>query len=379
LSFTTKQLADLLPPNIIEGPTITSITHNSAVVEWKTDEPATSEVIGSFSDTIFKTEHRVPLSSLQANQTYSIQVRATDRSNNGPTTSPSVSFTTLSAPDVLPPVIIAGPMIMNVTHSTALIVWETDEPSVSGVSYNNGVNYFLVRDEVPQKKHEVFLTSLEASKTYFFTVSSTDTLGNGPSLSTQQSFKTLSAPDTSAPALLDGIKIVGVTHKSAVIHWETDEPSNGALIYGLNSSQLNESANDSGMKEKHQHQLTNLQSNTIYYIKIESTDAAGNTGSSTVYSFTTQNLPDTTAPEFTLTPTLTSTGKNRVVIDFETNEPTEYQLFYGEGSDRSMQISDGTKNKKHQVKLSNLEANKTYGFKVIVKDPAGNVTIHEGN
>ena len=60
------------------------------------------------------------------------------------------------------------------------ITWRTDEPSDSGVSYNNGTNFFTVRDDAFVRQHSVTLTGLTSVTSYQITVSSRDAVGNGP-------------------------------------------------------------------------------------------------------------------------------------------------------------------------------------------------------
>jgi len=379
LSFKTQITPDTSAPVIVEGPVVTAITHNSAIVEWKTNEPANSEIPGYTSNSVLKINHSLKLTGLNPNSPYSIQAKSTDELGNGPTISPSISFTTLQEPDTKAPVIIAGPMVVNVSQTKATIIWETDEPSISGVSYNDGTSYFLVKDEELIKRHEIHLTNLSPATLYNFTVSSTDGLANGPTLSIQKSFYTLAQPDIEAPIITESIKIVGITHKSAVIHWETDEPSNAVIKYGTNAENLNLQIADSTMKSKHNVQLTGLGENTTYYIKIESIDSTGNSSHSLIQSFSTRSMPDTTPPSFISLPQISKVSRDRAVLEWETNEPVEFQFFYGEGVNRNLQKSDGNKKSKHQVILTNLQGNTSYGFKVIVKDVAGNVTIFEGN
>jgi len=379
ISFKTQITPDTSAPVIVEGPVINAITHNSAIVEWKTNEPATSEIAGHVSNTELKTNHSLKLTGLNSNNLYSIQAKSVDEHGNGPVISPSISFTTLQEPDTKPPVIIAGPMIVNVTQTKATIIWDTDEISVSGVSYNNGTSYFLVNDEELTKRHEVHLTDLTPGTLYNFVVSSTDALSNGPALSIQKSFYTLEQPDIEAPILTENIKIVGITHKSAVIQWETDEPSNAVIKYGTSSDNLNFQIADSTMKNKHNVQLTDLSENTMYYIKIESIDSTGNSSNSLTESFSTRGIPDTTPPSFISLPQIGKANKDKVVIILATNEPVEYQFFYGEGANRNLQKSDGEKKTRHQVILTNLQPNTTYGFKLVIKDVAGNETVFEGN
>lgn len=200
VEFETGVAPDLAAPLIIEGPVILSIAHDSAVVEWRTNEPATTDLdygpggdlsVGSTVPGL-RDLHRVELTGLSAEVFYSVQVRSSDAAENGPVTSSVVNFSTLPTPDTTPPVITAGPLVINISETETTVIWSTDEPAVSGVSLNDGTAYKVIRDENLVTEHEVRITGLAPDTAYDYTVSSTDGLGNGPTLSETQDFETLS-------------------------------------------------------------------------------------------------------------------------------------------------------------------------------------------
>ena len=388
VTFSTLATPDTTPPVIVEGPIITEITHNAALVEWTTDEMTTGDVkygLGSsldntINDNNLSTHHSVLLSGLTASTAYSVQVEATDSKDNGPTSSIVVSFTTLDTPDTTAPMIISGPMVIDITTDAATIVWQTDEPATSGVSYHDGVLHGLVRDETLTTEHSMRLTNLDAVTEYFFTVSSEDALGNGPVLSNEKSFTTLGETDTQGPIIIGDIKIVAhQSNKLVTVHWNTDEPSNAVIKYGTDPENLDLQMATSKMKERHNELLTGLMAETSYYLSIESTDALGNTEVSEVVPFTTGKDADTTAPSFTVTPTVLKANDKSVTIGWETNEPTEYQIKYGIGTERNLQKANGAKKTDHQVILNKLQAGQNYGYTVIITDTAGNQTTFDSN
>jgi hypothetical protein len=87
---------------ILSGPTVTSRTHDTAIIEWTTDEPADSEVhfgveaVGEDLETsgANETRHKMALSNLVAGTTYNFMVASTDASGNGATESATGYFTT---------------------------------------------------------------------------------------------------------------------------------------------------------------------------------------------------------------------------------------------------------------------------------------------
>ncbi|RLG27355.1 hypothetical protein DRN70_02240, partial [Methanosarcinales archaeon] len=104
--------------------------------------------------------------------------------------------------DVTAPRIISGPAISQITQTSALICWETDEASSSLIRYDNraGKYEMVARDAKLVKKHCLTLPKLEPGTTYHFVVESKDSSGN--KVSTRDlSFETLSPPDKVKPSV----------------------------------------------------------------------------------------------------------------------------------------------------------------------------------
>ena len=122
----------------------------------------------------------------------------------------------MAAPDTVAPVIVEGPMVINISDTGATVVWKTDEPATSGVSWNNGTVHDLVTDDTNLTiNHSVRLTGLTANTAYSYTVSSKDAVSNGPTLSVVKAFTTLPLSDTTAPVITESPLVVNVTHQSA--------------------------------------------------------------------------------------------------------------------------------------------------------------------
>ena len=104
--------------------------------------------------------------------------------------------------DVTAPRIISGPAISQITQTSALICWETDEASDSLIRYDShaGKYELVVEDSALVKKHCLTLPKLEPATTYHFIVESKDSSGN--KVSTRDlSFGTLSPPDKVKPSV----------------------------------------------------------------------------------------------------------------------------------------------------------------------------------
>jgi hypothetical protein len=218
-SFTTGPAPDTTPP-VISNVQATSITDNSAVITWTTNEASDSAVqygttSGSYplsrNSTTLVTSHSVTLTGLNDDTTYFFRVRSTDGSGNGPTVSNELSFKTDPAPDTTAPT-ISNVQVTSITQTSAIISWTTNEPSNSEVQYDSarrpwGSYSWGENDNSLVTSHSITLTGLEADTTYYFRVGSTDGSGNGPTTSNQMSFTTAAIPvPPSSPARLKIIR-----------------------------------------------------------------------------------------------------------------------------------------------------------------------------
>ncbi|WP_246014576.1 fibronectin type III domain-containing protein [Geomonas oryzae] len=382
ISFTTMPTPDKTPPTILTGPTVSSITQASTVVEWTTDEPTTGGVIygltatpdQTVTDTVTSTTHRITLTGLSSETDYYLKVTATDTAGNGPVSAIGSSFRTLAAPDTTAPVINEGPMVTSVSDTGATVEWVTDEPSTTGVSYNDGVAHGVYNDDTLTTSHSAKLTGLAPTKTYNFTVSSKDTFGNGPTLSKEGSFTTKAAPDTAAPVFTQIPIVKNTTHQSVVLYWETDEGAACTIQYGTSESLGMEDAKTE-LNMVHNRALTGLLPGTIYYFRVVANDAAKNTVTSKTYSFKTELIPDTNPPVITKEAAVIYSNDRAATIAFETDKPCDTVIKYGPNGSLGLQKSSSDKVNEHQTTLTNLEGNTSYTVQVSCTDMSGNTVV----
>lgn len=197
---------------------------------------------------------------------------------------------TTSTPDTIAPVI--SNISSSVSTNTADITWDTDEESDSVVWYSTTTPLIILGDTLFVDSsnlvttHNISLSGLSDSTTYYFIVSSLDSFGN-KATSTELSFTTLT-PDTTAP-VISNISSSVATNTADII-WNTDEPSNSKAWYStttpmvLDSSSFIEFTN---LVASHAVSLSNLNASTTYYFIVGSTDQSDNEATSTELSFTT--------------------------------------------------------------------------------------------
>ncbi|WP_455205538.1 fibronectin type III domain-containing protein, partial [Kaarinaea lacus] len=267
--------------------------------------------------------------------------------------------------DVLPPVIIAGPIVTNVTSTSATVVWETDEAATSAISYNDGTEYFTINDDRLHVSHVIHLSGLQADTLYNFSVSSTDLHGNGPVVSTPGEFVTQSLGDTQAPIIIDGPYVINITHQSAVIRWQTDEPADSTIVYGVSPEALVNEQAQASLRSNHNFPLVGLEANTEYFFRVASTDSAGNQSvASEIHSFTTEQTGSIQQAAFTSTPQLAYLSDDMATIIWDTDVPTDSLIEFVDLEGNTIRKEKAEVTNNHQVTLTNLRKGGEYSVSV---------------
>jgi hypothetical protein len=294
-TFTTlASPGDTTAPVLTAGPSVVFVDNSSALVEWTTDEPATSvvELAGPPATSVdgdpgrFRQVHRVRLTGLSPDTDYSAQVRSTDPDGND-TESSVFTFHTTTTPDTTAPTIVAGPVVVAKTASRIVVSWTTNEPATSGVSFNDGTVYDVTSDASLTRDHLMTLSGLAGSHTYHVVVSSTDANGNGPTLS--GAIDVTTDPDTTPP-VISNVQVSEITQTTATISFATDELANSTVRYGVTSGAPDGTVANPTLTRSHELGLNGLQAETTYFFVVVSTDVAGNTAQSAEGTFTTQPL-----------------------------------------------------------------------------------------
>ena len=308
-SFSTRRRPDRRLPVIVNGPTLVARTHDSAVIEWATDEPADGEVrfsLGGAEGRVFtganRTRHKVVLGNLEVNATYDYQIASTDASGNGATESPRFAFTTRPTIDLTPPRIVSGPEVAYKNDRSATIRWRTDEDASARVEFGADRGLGFVRNLLDTgTEHRVTLTNLSPGTEYFYRVYSTDLGNNGPVESALAAFRTDREPDAAPPAVSRVRSTAG--HTSAIIRWRTDEIADSFVNYsraGAGKAAADpepDTVGDIADVSEHEIVLSNLEPGATYSFRVGSTDPADNPFStSEVLTFSTSAAVDTTPP-----------------------------------------------------------------------------------
>ena len=418
---------DTNPPTI-SNVVVSTITTNSAVVKWETNEKSYSLVeygLGNFygstngSATANVTNHTVALTKLDENATYHYRVLSADSSGNlaqsEDFTFKTVSFDELSPEDQEeqthelnettaleiqtkieelliqgideeeiriiiarasePPVISTeGPIVENVTNNSAKVVWITDRKSNSVIRFKSKEENIDPETSSSLKQygnfkeltveHQVILASLHSGTSYQYQVQSSDVLGN-TSKSDWNEFST-----EMTPSIYD-VVISEITLNSAVISWKTNVVTSSKVEYG-ESINYTDSAEDKGLSKvsKHSIKLNNLKSGTLYHFRVRGIDNESGSLVSADYSFTTFTLPQIETYQ------IEEIAERTVKLNWKTNVETDSTLKYTdlETNITKTQGEDGMSSI-HNFTLKGLNPGTEYLLQIQGRDIYGNQAI----
>ena len=421
LTFTTTAGPDKVLAVITGGPTIESITEDGVTLSLRTNEPVTARLrISQNEDALgtaeglfigsLKSEHRLDIRQLQSDTQYGFLVEVFDAAKNGPTTSIVRKFRTKKARDRKPPRITSGPVALNVTPTTALVVWSTDEPSNSEVIVRNGPH---IRDAEQTRDHRVLVTGLPAvpiasksglqsqtadqrfrPKTYRYEIKSTDAAGNAVR-KTRRRFTTPGTIDTRPPEILEGPVVSYRSNNRATFSLRADESTHMEIVVGSEedfaTGNTLPTVFSRQARTKHDITVTGLVAGTAYRYRVVVTDGAGNQtvdgiltgfitkpGVVTKFqppggggAFTTATEADTQFPVIIEGPNVVAALADALTIEWTTDENADSGVNFGI-DDLLQRTEEGSDVQTHRVVLTGLDPATTYQYHVESTDPAGN-------
>jgi chitodextrinase len=278
----------------------------------------------------------------------------------------------LQSTDLVPPVIVSGPLVVHLSDTSVSIRWDTNEPASSLVQFGPDSLASSASDGAFMTHHALTLPNLLPSTVYTYRVGSVDANGNGPVNSHVLTFRTQDPPgDITLPVITSGPSVTNLGLDRAVVAWTTDEPATTVVRFGL-TMDLGASAAAPEFVTAHAIALTGLQPNTVYSYRVESTDPDGNGPvSSTVLSFQTAAVADTTPPLILSGPTLLAATDTTLVVSWTTNEAATSGASYNDGSAFRV-LSDGSLVTTHTSILAGLSPNTPYQITVSSADASGN-------
>ncbi|MFH0978761.1 MAG: hypothetical protein V1837_05670 [Candidatus Woesearchaeota archaeon] len=158
-----------------------------------------------------------------------------------------------------------------------------------------------------------------------------------------------------------------ISYNNATIAWTTTEPAAAKVNFGLTSTNLDQSAENSSLLKKHTVIIKGLQNSTQYFYELVSTNASGfsittrNAGNP--FSLKTTQAPDRVPPRLASNITLKLPSDAQAVVEWATDEPSTSAVFYGTTQGFGFMANDGNLAKQHSLTLA-VSNGTIYYFKV---------------
>ena len=300
---------DTTPP-IISNISTSAINSSGATITWTTNEAADTQVEYGLTtaygyttalNSTLSTSHSRTLTNLSPATLYHYRVRSRDAAGNLAVSGDN-TFTTLNTADSTPPV-ISNINASNITTSSAVINWTTNEASTSQVEYGTTTQYGFSTSINTNltASHSVTLTGLTPNTLYHYRVRSRDG-SNNLSISGDNTFSTLQGSDNTPPSDVQNFA-AAPGNGDISLSWTnpTDADFIGVRIRYRTDGQYPANINDgvllgdfTGNQGEAKSTLhSGLQNGTTYYYSAFSYDANGNY-SSTAHTSATPSTGNTT-------------------------------------------------------------------------------------
>lgn len=349
---------------------VSSITSSGALVTWTTDVSGTSVLDYGTSTSytsqvsngaLLNTSHSLSISDLSNDTLYYIKARSAGI--EGIESFLTATFNTL---DIVAPV-ISNLRPINVTSTTATVIWDTNESSTGTLQYgvvytDNSIN---VSDY--DTSYSIPISGLSANTTYQYRATVGDDSGN-TSASNVRTFGTASGGGPSA-LTISSVVSGSITASSAIITWTTNNPASTIVAYSTNSGSFNQLYRDDETSTTHTGTLTNLNDGLRYYFYASGVDIYDQYASSDTYYFDTT---DETAP--IIAPGTVTVGETSATVLWDTNELADTVIHWGTSS-TSLTSTGGVRGvytSGHTGTMTPLAGNTQYYYQMIGFDSAGN-------
>ena len=318
-TFTTLAAPDTTPPSIPQNVIATSSSPTTVTVSWN----ASSDNVAVAGYKVYRGGTQIGTvtaptityndTGLTAGTTYSYTVAAYDTATPTANVSAQSNPSTVTTP--------AYPIISNITTTSitatgASVNWITDQSSTSQVRYGltNSYGNTTTLNSAFVTSHTATLTGLSASTIYHFQVIST-TNGNATTTSTDQTFTTIAAPDTTPPSIPQNVTATGTSPTTMTISWSASSDNvavAGYKVYRGGTQVGTVTAPTTTYSD------TGLTANTTYSYTVAAYDTATPTANVSAQSSsvngTTLIAPDTTPPSVPQNVIATTTSPTTTTI-----------------------------------------------------------------
>jgi hypothetical protein len=375
------------PANLIDGPSVDSISTSKAKINWVTERGSDSKVsFGKESGKYYEEEpsnatqtktHNISLNNLSPGTQYFYKAKWTDEDGNTGM-SEEKSFRTDPAP------IVKDVEVNNIGISSAFIKFTTKGASEAKLYYGRSTGFGGVKKVSTsnnESSYTVQLDSLNDGTKHYYKINTVDSEGTEYE-GTTLDFTTLPRPKVSNVKVED---VRNTAQPEISVTWETNTETSSIITYYPKGEKdkASDEVNVKLVSGEHRLNIKNLLPEKEYVLVVKGVDKIGNEASSDEYNFTTAS--DTRPPmvsdlniEGVIVDNINQKDPTaQLVVSWNTDEPATSQIEYGEGSgsdyaQKTQEDSNLTTN--HLVIVSGLAPSKVYHLRVVSKDKAENVT-----
>ena len=258
-------------------------------------------VSGSYTAPIFDsgetatclTNILIPWGTLQPGTTYLWHVRHKDNKNGWSDYSVETSFTTFK--DSVPPdtAITSGPVEGGIAGANVTFTWLGNDAAGEPLTFSYAMD-LSGWSSLSSFSRQSFNGLGEGPHCFY--VRAKDYSGNIDPTPAVRNFTV----DLTSPAIMN-VTTPRVTHKLAVVSWETNEPATSQAQYGVTTGYGWGTAQDKSLVTVHIVTLTDLKPDTLYHFSVRSQDQVGNQAVSQDFTFRTLPPVDETPPQTVIT------------------------------------------------------------------------------
>ncbi len=266
---------------------------NTVTVTWDNNEPTSADVyLVRATNNIFTqnvvseylsstTESFVDTFDVQTGQQYYYKVQTV----TGSGTTNSAVVGTGEIADTTPPVLSS--IVASPATSTVTITWTTDEAANSTILYGTTVSVSSTTATTSSllTTHSTTVTGLTPNTTYYYSIRALDAANNATT-TTVATFTTSALADTTPP-VISSVTATSTATTNFRVTWTTDEAANSRVEYGTTLSYGTLSSLSPSLVTSHDITIGSLATSTLYYVRVISTDASGNTATSSGTTITT--------------------------------------------------------------------------------------------
>ncbi len=306
--------------------------------------------------------------------------------------------------DQEPPVITSGPTVTQKNYHDVKIFIRTDEPSTVELFYGESTNYGeKYSDKNLDTKHTLQLANLIETTTYHYKIQLTDSLANGPRVSTDYSFQTkavsINLPDFTAdpgtgfevPVTVSDLSPLNVTKSDLSFQFDNNQlqisgiKTTGTILKNWPALQVTISNGEFTLHAVGSAPLG--AGDKLFFIKgtipqsaildnqsalIWTTASFNDRAIRLVSGNGSVTVKDRMPPLIISGPDLTEISYQSVKILWQTNEPATSLIDYGESAAYSFQKHIDRFVTNHDLQLTGLDPATRYHFRIGGKDASNN-------